>query len=506
MTFDPNDTRLTAYALGELDGDDMAAIEAQLAVSEDSRKFVEEVREMARLLTQSYHAEEQSGPGLTPEHRQAIEAGLPPADAQMPEVELLPIAGKVAPPPRRTRWLALGSFALAASLMGATALVLLQSVETHSRATFGEIALNVPADAFKSAPAEPSARFFKAARSAPTSAPPFGRAKVAADSLSAAPAGKPTSYSNFAYKSAPAPAQVGGMMGMGSMGGMGGTAPGEVRGNSLMRDRSAQLGTDAQAKRQSVASQGRRLSTAAAQSNRSFQAMSGAYAGESLAKVSESELKRKASLDLAETPALNQKGESRMLSDQDKKQPAYRAAEPPRPLAAPAAAAAVASNPVPVGLKVGARDLASEAAVGAGRSEVQNLFAKQGQPIQVERGQVAQTSQSPKDQAGKPGQGPPLPPQNPGAAQPAQNSAPGGGGIGGMMGGGQTGNQAPVVVGMGGPGAGNFTPNQNIPFTQGNRPLVQNGDVQAAPESAPQPPAPAAEMRTESSIVNVSMT
>ena len=50
MTFDPNDTRLTAYALGELEGAERDEIETQLAGCAESRKYVEEVREMARLL------------------------------------------------------------------------------------------------------------------------------------------------------------------------------------------------------------------------------------------------------------------------------------------------------------------------------------------------------------------------------------------------------------------------------------------------------------------------
>ncbi|MCA1685087.1 MAG: hypothetical protein LC745_03715 [Planctomycetia bacterium] len=77
MPFDPNDPRLTAFALDELDDADRLAVEAQLAGCAESRRYVEEVRETARLLTEQLRQE--PAPGLTPEHRQAIEVGLEPA-------------------------------------------------------------------------------------------------------------------------------------------------------------------------------------------------------------------------------------------------------------------------------------------------------------------------------------------------------------------------------------------------------------------------------------------
>jgi hypothetical protein len=43
--YNTDDPKLTAYALGELDEADRAAVEAQLAEDEASRKFVQEVRE-----------------------------------------------------------------------------------------------------------------------------------------------------------------------------------------------------------------------------------------------------------------------------------------------------------------------------------------------------------------------------------------------------------------------------------------------------------------------------
>jgi Ca-activated chloride channel homolog len=73
-TFDPDDPRLTAYALGELDASEVPAVEAQLARCADSRRAVEEVRVTARLLAESLQAE--PSPGLGPEHHRAIEGRL----------------------------------------------------------------------------------------------------------------------------------------------------------------------------------------------------------------------------------------------------------------------------------------------------------------------------------------------------------------------------------------------------------------------------------------------
>jgi Ca-activated chloride channel family protein len=99
MSIVPDDPRLTAYALGELDDADRPEIEALLARDPEARAFLEEVRETARLLTESLR--EEPRPTLEPEHHQAIESRL-----VTPE-----------PPVRkpRRRWVGL---ALAAGLLG----------------------------------------------------------------------------------------------------------------------------------------------------------------------------------------------------------------------------------------------------------------------------------------------------------------------------------------------------------------------------------------------------
>src|SRR4051794_3929870 len=72
-----DDPRLTAYALGELDASERAAIEVLLAESPESRRFVEDIRTTAQLLTDQLHQE--PSPGLASEHRRAIEVHLQPS-------------------------------------------------------------------------------------------------------------------------------------------------------------------------------------------------------------------------------------------------------------------------------------------------------------------------------------------------------------------------------------------------------------------------------------------
>ncbi len=74
MTFDPDDPRLTAYALGELEGDERATVEALLAENPDARRFVSETRALGDLLSEQFRSE--PSPGLADEHKAAIETEL----------------------------------------------------------------------------------------------------------------------------------------------------------------------------------------------------------------------------------------------------------------------------------------------------------------------------------------------------------------------------------------------------------------------------------------------
>lgn len=74
MTFDPNDPRLTAYALGELDGDDQKAVASLISENDQARQFIDETRRLAGLLSESLRAEHASG--LDPARRGTIAAHL----------------------------------------------------------------------------------------------------------------------------------------------------------------------------------------------------------------------------------------------------------------------------------------------------------------------------------------------------------------------------------------------------------------------------------------------
>jgi Ca-activated chloride channel family protein len=67
MTLDPDDPRLTAFALGELDPTEHALIEAMLIESAEGRMAVHEIRETSRWLTEQLHAEAQVHGGSTVE-------------------------------------------------------------------------------------------------------------------------------------------------------------------------------------------------------------------------------------------------------------------------------------------------------------------------------------------------------------------------------------------------------------------------------------------------------
>ncbi len=73
-TFDADDARLTAYALGELEGEEREQIEALLAESSEARAFVQGVRETAAMLEHELALE--AAPRLSNEQRERIETGM----------------------------------------------------------------------------------------------------------------------------------------------------------------------------------------------------------------------------------------------------------------------------------------------------------------------------------------------------------------------------------------------------------------------------------------------
>jgi len=75
MRWNPDDPRLTAYALGELDSPDREAMEALVNENPEARRIVEEIRAAAERLAAELTGE--PVPGLTPEQKERIAAAAP---------------------------------------------------------------------------------------------------------------------------------------------------------------------------------------------------------------------------------------------------------------------------------------------------------------------------------------------------------------------------------------------------------------------------------------------
>ena len=71
MKIDPDNPKLTAYILGELDEKEAAEIESILSDCEESRKYVDSLRSTVQLLTDELSIE--SVPGLSTEQKDTIE-------------------------------------------------------------------------------------------------------------------------------------------------------------------------------------------------------------------------------------------------------------------------------------------------------------------------------------------------------------------------------------------------------------------------------------------------
>ncbi len=112
MPIAPDDPRLTAYALGELDESERPEVEALIADDPEAVRLVAEILATARLLTDHLRAET-TRPGLAPEQRQAIENRLEPARVAR----------------ARRRW---PKFAIAAALLGLAATLILPSFQNRA--------------------------------------------------------------------------------------------------------------------------------------------------------------------------------------------------------------------------------------------------------------------------------------------------------------------------------------------------------------------------------------
>ena len=76
MICDPNDPRLTAFVLGELDADEHAAVEQLVSQSPECRQAVDEIRTTAQWLTKQLHDEQAAHRTAATVNHQIIEQTL----------------------------------------------------------------------------------------------------------------------------------------------------------------------------------------------------------------------------------------------------------------------------------------------------------------------------------------------------------------------------------------------------------------------------------------------
>src|SRR5262245_50848902 len=109
MAFPPieDDPRLTAYALGELDDAERPEVEDRLSLDPEARRFVEDIRRTAELLTAELRKESESNPGLVPGQTHTSGGRLDP--------EFSDVAGKVKAGTKSPAWSVPHFIGLAAS-------------------------------------------------------------------------------------------------------------------------------------------------------------------------------------------------------------------------------------------------------------------------------------------------------------------------------------------------------------------------------------------------------
>ena len=106
MTYDPNDYRITAYAFGELEGQELAEFELELSQSESLKQQVADTRQMVGVIREQLQQEPELG--LSAPQRAHVRQAI----AGKPTVEL------AKPTDPRLGWRMLLSVAAAACLVG----------------------------------------------------------------------------------------------------------------------------------------------------------------------------------------------------------------------------------------------------------------------------------------------------------------------------------------------------------------------------------------------------
>ena len=102
MTYDHDDPRLTAYALGELDASQFADVQKILDDSEEARKYVEEIRLTAQWLAREFQKEAEAPPILSLANHRAIDQTLQQKTARAQQTPLVEestgaLRGRVSP-------------------------------------------------------------------------------------------------------------------------------------------------------------------------------------------------------------------------------------------------------------------------------------------------------------------------------------------------------------------------------------------------------------------------
>jgi len=91
MTMQPDDWKLTAYALGELDGDERATVEAAVSASAELRASVDEIRRTADVLTVDLCVDADGEAQLTDARRATIESSATRRNEPMSTPDAVPV-------------------------------------------------------------------------------------------------------------------------------------------------------------------------------------------------------------------------------------------------------------------------------------------------------------------------------------------------------------------------------------------------------------------------------
>jgi Ca-activated chloride channel family protein len=145
MKLDINDPKWTAYAFGELDADERAAVEAELRDNAEGRQFVSEIQKTGELLKSALAGEPAAR--LTAEQRATLAAAV----ADQPSSAGVPTVAIPSPSPRRRlrrRWVAVLGVVAASGLIAAVLVPAIQSPREGGRVAKTE-ATNNAADSFQ---------------------------------------------------------------------------------------------------------------------------------------------------------------------------------------------------------------------------------------------------------------------------------------------------------------------------------------------------------------------